>query len=509
MIRSAGILMPITSLPSPYGVGTFGAEARRFVDFLADSGQTYWQILPLGPTGFGNSPYQPLSSFAGNPYLIDLDDLAREGYLTEEELSALPVPDDPARVDYGMLYRTKTDILKKAAERMPLVKPDDYLPFVRENASWLRDYALFMAIKEEQQGKEWQKWPEALRDHGSEETQAMTAVLHENISCYERIQYFFFRQAKALKKYANDRGIRIIGDLPFYVASDSIDVWASPEQFELDENHALKMCAGMPGQKWGNPLFSWNRMKEDGYAWWIARARFQYSLCDLLRIDHFRGFLNYYAVPAGDENAEHGEWRDGPGLEIFRIMEKQYGRYEMIVEDLGELTPAFIGMVKESGYPGMKILQYAFDPNDPGSCYMPFQYADRNAVVYTGTHDNNTMQGWMAQEPARAVRAAEYLACDAEETDLAVMRCAYASPCDLAVVQMQDLLRLDASCRTNNPGGGTDNWCWRMEKGALTDALSRQLAHQMKLYCRYNWVADQKKEALRAAADTQSAHNVG
>lgn len=498
MIRSAGILMPITALSSPGGVGTFGAEARKFVDFLADAGQTYWQILPLGPTGFGNSPYQPLSSFAGNPYLIDLSDLAEEGYLTKQELSEVTEPENAECVDYGLLYREKMAILKKAADRMPEAAPSDYYSFLEDNLSWIRDYALFMAIKEKENGREWQKWPKEYRNHHSEAVQEAVSELHVEISRYERIQYFFFRQAKALKKYANDRGIRLIGDLPFYVASDSIDVWSAPEQFELDDQFELKEVAGMPGQKWGNPLFNWAKMRENGYDWWISRARFQYSLCDMLRIDHFRGFMSYYAIPAESEDCI-GQWRQGPGLEVLEKMESLYGRYEMIVEDLGELTPAFLEMVKKSGYPGMKILQYAFDPNDPGSYYMPFQYTDKNSVVYTGTHDNNTLRGWMKREPARAGRAAAYLGAEPDNTDLAMMRCAYASPCDLAVVQMQDILRLDESCRMNDPSGGKNNWCWRMKKDALNEKTASALADQMKLYCRYNWIADQKKEELKAA----------
>lgn len=497
MIRSAGILLPVTALPADHGVGTFGSAAREFVDFLVEAGQTYWQILPLGPTGFGNSPYQPLSSFAGNPYLISLDDLVEEGYIAKEDIVDMEEVEDPCCVDYGMLYNKKMAVLKKAADQMPFVKPVDYDTFLEENGFWLKDYAIFMAIKEENNGKAWQDWPEELKDHQSSAVQELIAVLHENISRYERIQYFFFTQAKALKKYANDRGVRLIGDLPFYVAADSIDVWSHPEQFDLDEHHQIRKVAGMPGQKWGNPLFNWDRMKEDGYSWWIERARFQYSLCDVMRIDHFRGFMSYYAIDKDSEDAWSGQWHKGPGLAVLRKMEELYGRYEMIVEDLGELTKEFIDMVKESGYPGMKILQYAFDPNDPGSFYMPFQY-DHNAVVYTGTHDNNTLQGWMKREPWRVKRAAEYLCAEEEDVDLAVMRCGYASVCDLAVVQMQDLLRLDETARINDPAGNKNNWCWRMQKEDMDGELAGRLADMMKLYCRYNWIGEQKKRDLAA-----------
>lgn len=492
MIRSAGILLPITSLPSPYGVGTLGKSAEEFVDFLVDAGQTYWQILPLGPTGFGNSPYQPLSSYAGNPYLIDLDLLAEEGYLTKEELAAIEV-EDPEKVDYGALYEEKMEILRTACSRFPEVQPSDYFAFLRKEAGWLKEYAVFMAIKNSQKGKSWLTWPKELRDHRSQAVQELISSLQEDITFYERVQYFFVKQMLDLKKYANDRGIRIIGDLPFYMAADSIDVWTHPDQFQLGQDYSLQKVAGMPGQKWGNPLFDWDRMRQENYSWWIDRVRFQYRFCDLLRIDHFRGFLSYYAI---DAEGDHGEYHPSVQLEPFEKLTSEYGRYEMIVEDLGELTPDFMDLVKRSGYPGMKILQYAFDPNDPGSVYMPFQYDTKNAVVYTGTHDNHTLQGWMKAEKARVKRAALYFGVPEKDVDIAVMRCAYASPCDLAVVQAQDLLRLDDTARINDPAGGKDNWCWRVKKNAFTKELAEKLAEDMKLYCRYNWVADEKKQHL-------------
>ena len=502
MIRSAGILMPITSLPSPYGVGTLGKEAREFIDFLVDAGQSYWQILPVGPTGYGNSPYAAVSSFAGNPYLIDLDELVEEHYLDEEDLIPLQNIKDPTHVDYGMLYRVKMPILMKAADRMPRVMPTDYFTFLKDNAYWLKSYAVFMAIKEQQEGRSWQEWPDPLRRKDKEAILALIPSLHEKISRYERIQYFFFKQMTAIKKYANDRGIRIIGDLPFYVALDSVDVWAAPEQFCLDEDRKPVVCAGMPGQKWGNPLYDWDRMKADDYAWWIARAWAQYRYCDVLRLDHFQGFLKYYAVKM--EGDGQGAWCQGPGLAPLRKLRERYGECEMIAEDLGELSPELIAMVKASGCPGMKILQYAFDENDPGSCYMPFRY-EANAVVYTGTHDNDTMIGWIKHEPVRAKRAAVYLDHPLQDIDLAIMKCGYASVCDLAMVQAQDLLRVDSKSRTNDPAGDPDNWCWRAKKGAFTPMMAHALAEDMKLYCRYNWTADAKKSELRAKGALKSA----
>lgn len=492
MIRSAGILMPITSLPSQYGVGTLGKDARAFVDFLVEAGQSYWQILPVGPTGYGNSPYAPVSSFAGNPYLIDLEELLEQRYLDEEDLEPLQEVEDTDHVDYGMLYNIKMPILMKAADRMPRVMPEDYFSFLKENASWLKSYAVFMAIKEEQHGKAWMEWPDALRRKDREALLEIIPRLHEKISRYERIQYFFYKQMTALKKYANDRGVRIIGDLPFYASLDSVDVWGSPEQFQLNQDHTISVCAGMPGQSWGNPLYDWNKMKQDGYAWWVERAWAQYRYCDVLRLDHFQGFLKYYAVPT---NGGEGSWQSGPHLEPIRKLQEKYGKCEMIAEDLGELTPELIAMVKESGFPGMKILQYAFDQNDPGSCYMPFCY-ETNAVVYTGTHDNDTMMGWVKHEPQRVKRAAAFLDHSTKNIDLAVMKCGYASVCDLAMVQAQDLLRLGSEARTNDPSGSPDNWCWRCEKDAFTAEMAEELAENMKLYCRYNWTAEAKKVEL-------------
>lgn len=490
MIRSAGVLLPVFSLHNDQGVGTMGKEAEDWIDFLADAGMTYWQILPLGPTGFSNSPYQPLSSFAGNPYLIDLHQLVEEGYLEESDLKPLEkAPQD--KVDYGLLYKEKNAILKKAAEKLAEVQPEDYFAFLKEEAGWLKDYAVFMAIKDEQNGKPWQKWPEPLRHHDSAEVQNLIAELGSEIVLYERIQYFFDRQMKHLHAYAQSRGIQIIGDLPFYLGEDSIDIWSHPEQFDLDENNEVTYVAGMPGQKWGNPLFNWDRMKQDDYEWWCRRAYHQFRWCDALRLDHFRGLLQYYAI-ARDSKDSEGQWRQGPGNAVLKAFERRYGWHQMILEDLGELSDDFKKMVKESGFPGMRILEYAFDPNDPGSYYMPFQYDVRNCVVYTGTHDNNTLMGWIRREPARARRACAYLCTDLKHLDEAMMACAYGSTCDCAIVQAQDLLRLGEEARMNEPGSAAKQWVWRMKKGAFTEKMAEELSEKMKLYCRYNWNVKEK-----------------
>ena len=498
MIRSAGILMPITSLPSEYGVGTLGKEARKFADFLAAAGQTWWQILPTGPTGFGDSPYQPLSSYAGNPYMIDLEELIEDGLLTKEECDGVRWFKKEDAVDYGALYNNRYKILRLAANRLPQKHPEEYIRFLEQEHHWLKDYAVFMAIKNDRKGEAWQKWPQELRDHNSPKVREEAERLRDDVLFYERIQYFFFKQMKQLKEYVNAKGIKLIGDLPFYMAADSIDVWANPEQFLMDHDNKVQWVAGMPadggnpdGQKWGNPLFNWNLMRNEGYRWWIARAAYQLRYVDVLRIDHFKGFESYYAVPADAPDARGGHFEKGPGLELFRTLENALGKKEMILEDLGILTDAFKQMVKDSGYPGMRILQYAFDPNDPGSWYMPFQYI-QNSVVYFGTHDNSTLTGWLKNKDnkARADRARTYLGLSAKD-DLAkgLLRAMYASVSDVAIVQTQDLLGLDDTCRTNDPAGKTPNWTWRMKKGALTGELAEELREMMLLYCRNNWNA--------------------
>ncbi len=498
MIRSAGILLPISSLPSPYGIGTMGKDARDFIDFLAEAGQTYWQILPLGPTGFGNSPYQALSSYAGNTYLIDLDMLIGKSLLKKEEVTKIKWAKKADQIDYGILYNERIKVLRKAAVRLAALHPQDYLQFVQEESSWLKDYAVFMAIKNDRKGAAWQTWPEELQNARSEAVRQEAYRLREDVLFWQRVQYLFFSQLKELKAYANRRGIQIIGDLPFYVAADSIDVWAHPEQFEIDSAHQLTYVSGFgpdgahpDGQKWGNPLFNWEAMKNQNYSWWLDRAAFTAKYCDMLRIDHFQGYLSYYAVPAKDENARNGQWRRGPGLEVFRKLEEKIGKKPIIVEDLGQLTPEFMDMVRQSGYPGMRIMQYAFDPNDPGSIYMPFQY-EKNTVVYTGTHDNDTLQGWIdnPDNKARIERAKAYLGLNKEEgIARGVLRGVYACSSDLAIVQMQDLLGLGSSARTNDPSGRSTPWTWRCVPGCMTKTLAAELKEKMLLYCRNNWSA--------------------
>ena len=502
MIRSAGVLMPVTSLPSPYGVGTLGKDARDFIDWLADAGQTYWQMLPLGPTGYGNSPYQALSSYAGSTYLIDLDELIGQGLLTEKEVESVKWFKEKDKVDYGLLYKERNKILKLAADRLPLKHPEEYFRFLENEKDWLRDYAVFMAIKTEMKGEPWQKWPAELRRHDSWETARKAEELAEEVIFWQRVQYFFWQQLMEIKAYAVSRGIKLIGDLPFYIAADSIDVWSHPEAFEMDHNNHMVYVSGFgpdgahpKGQKWGNPLINWEYQRNTGYRWWIDRVAHMCRVFDVIRIDHFQGYLSYYAVPADDPDASRGHWRRGPGLDAFRKMEEKLGGKQLILEDLGQLTDELKALVKESGQPGMKILQYAFDPNDPGSYYMPFQY-EKNSVAYTGTHDNDTLTGWKnaKENKARVERAAEYLGLNKEEGfTWGMLRAVYSCQSDLAIVQMQDLLELGSEARFNDPSGKQPAWTWRAEPGCFNKKISKKLKEKMLLYCRYKWEIKEKQ----------------
>ena len=395
-MRKAGVLMPISSLPSPWGIGTMGGAAREFIDFLAAAGQSFWQILPLGPTGYGDSPYQSFSSWAGNPYFIDLDDLTGEGLLERREYQHLNWGDDPARVDYGLLYRTRCPVLRKACARLPEREGDRFRRFCSDEAGWLEDYALFMALKERFGGRSWQEWPRPVRLREPAALEEARTQLAVEVDFWKGVQYLFCRQWKKLKAYANEKGISILGDLPIYTALDSADVWASPEQFQLDDQGCPTEVAGCPpdafsedGQLWGNPLFDWERMKGDGYQWWLRRAGYQLRLFDTLRVDHFRGFESYYAIPYGETTARNGRWRPGPGLDFFQAVNHTLGKQDIVAEDLGFLTPEVHRLLKETGYPGMKVLEFAFGSRELGSDYLPHCYP-ANCVVYTGTHDNDT-----------------------------------------------------------------------------------------------------------------------
>lgn len=490
-MRTSGILMPVFSLPSPYGIGTMGKAALNFVDFLEKSGQRYWQILPICPTSCGDSPYQSFSSFAGNPYFIDLESLCEDGYLTKEECDSMEWGGSEQYVDYGTMYISRYQVLHLVYERFFENEPEDYEDFCVENAGWLSEYALFMALKDAYDGESWSSWPEELKLRKQEALDEAFIEYSEEIEFYRMLQYLFFKQWKALKAYANSKGVEIIGDVPIYVSADSADVWANPEQFYLDEELNPIEVAGCPpdafsedGQLWGNPLFRWDVMKKDGYGWWTKRIQAMAQLYDIVRIDHFRGFDSYYAIPAKDKTAKNGKWKEGPGMDLFCALEKKLGKLPIIVEDLGYLTPSVRQLLKDSGFPGMKVIQFAFDSRED-SDYLPHNYP-KNCVVYTGTHDNDTCMGWMKTAPAESVQfAKEYLNLTEEEGyNWGLMRAAWSSVADMAIVPLQDLLGLGAEARINTPSTLGNNWKWRATADQITDELAEKLYRKTAMYAR-------------------------
>ena len=490
-MRASGILLHISSLPSPHGIGTMGAAAKDFVDFLVKAGQAYWQILPVCPTSYGDSPYQSFSTFAGNPYFIDLDLLAKAGLLQPEEYESIDWESTPDCVNYGALYQKRYAVLHKACARLLAAPPADYADFLAKNAFWLPDYALFMALKDAHNGVCWQQWEEPLRRREPETLAAARAKYAADIDFWQAVQYLFYTQWRDLKAYANAKGIEIIGDLPIYVAEDSVDVWSCPQEFQLDENLVPTEVAGCPpdgfsatGQLWGNPLFDWDAMAANGYAWWVRRIRHLCGIYDVLRIDHFRGFAGYYAIPYGDKTAENGRWRTGPGYALFATVKKELGSPRIIAEDLGFLTDDVRALLKECAYPGMKVLEFAFDSRDGGD-YRPHSYPT-NCIAYTGTHDNEPVDGWFGTAlPDDIERAIQYLNLTKEEgMNWGMMRGIWSSVADLAVVQAQDVLGLGHEARMNTPATLGGNWCWRALPGAFTPELAQKLHDAMELYGR-------------------------
>lgn len=492
-MRKAGILMPITSLPSPYGIGTMGEAARRFVRFLHKAGQLYWQILPICPTSYGDSPYQSFSSYAGNPYMIDLDDLSEAGLLDKDDYENIDWGSNPEKVDYGLLYKKRFTVLKKATKAAETKYKTELLEFRKENEKWLSDYALFMAIKDEQDGVSWLEWPEILRKRDNKALSIEREKLKEEIKFWECVQFLFFRQWNKLKTYANENDVKIIGDIPIYVSSDSADVWANPDQFQLDNDLKPISVAGCPpdgfsadGQLWGNPLFNWDVMKKQDYSWWVDRIAYQTKIYDILRIDHFRGFDAYYSIPYGDKTAKNGEWKEGPGFDLFKVIKKKLGELPIIAEDLGFLTDSVRKLLKDTGFPGMKVLEFAFDSRDTESGYLPHLYT-KNCVVYAGTHDNDTIIGWfdaISKEDAEYAKKYMRLS-ESEGYHWGMMRTAWACVADTAIMQMQDILGLGKSARMNTPSTLSDkNWSWRCLPGAYNDTLAEVLHNEMKLYGR-------------------------
>ena len=492
MKRSCGILMPISSLPSPHGIGTLGAEARKFVDFLADAGQSWWQILPVGPTSYGDSPYQSFSAYAGNPYFVDLDLLCEDGLLTPAEVNSVNWGTDPAKVDYSAIYNGRFPLLHLAMERGWERDADKVAAFSEENASWLPDYALFMAVKRHFGMQSWTEWPdEDIRLRRPEAVARYQEELADDIRLFTYIQYLFFRQWEDLRSYAHEKGIGIIGDLPIYVAMDSADVWADPRAFQLDERNVPAEVAGVPpdyftadGQLWGNPLYDWDAMKADGYTWWIRRIAGASRLYDILRIDHFRGLESYWAVPYGETTAKIGRWVKGPGMDLIGVLTEKFPNIQFIAEDLGYLTPEVRQLLEDSGLPGMKVLEFAFDSREAAN-YLPHTYP-RHCVCYAGTHDNATLMGWKDEAaPADIAMARQYLGLNDEEGfHWGVLRGGQSSVADLFVAQMQDYLGLGSEARMNTPGILGGNWQWRMLPGQITDALTARIADMARLYGR-------------------------
>lgn len=480
-MRNSGILMHITSLPNPYGIGSVGKCAYEFVDFLCESGQSYWQILPLSPTGYGDSPYQAFSTFAGNHYLIDPDLLIEEGLLTREEAESFFWGSDETRVDYGALYSNRLTLLRLAYARFT---PDEaFYKFTADNADWLEDYGLFMALKEKFRSRPWQEWSLSLMIRVPEIIGSIREELHDSIQFHRFLQFKFFRQWEALRNYASEKGIRIIGDVPIYVPLDSADVWANPQLFQLDGNGRPTAVAGCPpdsfsadGQLWGNPLYKWEKMKQTGYAWWIKRLRAASRMYDVVRLDHFRGFESYWAIPAGDRTAVGGSWKKGPGSDFIRAIQKALPDLDFIAEDLGYLTPEVRRLQEESGYPGMKVMQFAFDSRET-SDYLPHTYPV-NSVCYSGTHDNLTLAQWFREASAEDIAMAKaYLGLNREEGFVqGMIRGCMSSVSRLCVIQMQDYLELDGSARMNFPGTlSPDNWSWRARKDFLTEDLVKRI----------------------------------
>ncbi|MEA5049268.1 MAG: 4-alpha-glucanotransferase [Eubacteriales bacterium] len=494
MKRSSGILMHISSLPSPYGIGSFGKEAYDFVDRLVRAQQRYWQVLPLGPTGYGDSPYQSFSAFAGNPYFIDLDSLADEGLLDRGWIESLDWGDDPRRVDFGKIYETRFRVLRAAFERAKNTdsRMHSLERFSADQGSWLADFALFMALKDEQGGIPWSVWPRELRFREEDALSSARERLHESILFHSFLQQIFFEQWYRLRAYANEKGIKILGDLPIYVPFDSADVWSAPWEFQLDKERRPSCVAGVPpdyftadGQLWGNPIYNWEQMKQTGYAWWIRRMRASSALFDCLRIDHFRGLSSYWSVPADAETARDGVWIPGPGIEFVNTIKAELPDFEIVAEDLGYLTEEVRRLLAESGFPGMKVLQFAFDAREPSN-YLPHTY-DAHCVCYAGTHDNTTVAGWFSEAAAEDVAfATRYLGLnDQEGYVFGVLRGGMGSVAKLFVAQMQDYLQLDATCRMNTPGTlGGGNWRWRLYPGEFAEPLIARIAEMTRIYGR-------------------------
>lgn len=489
--RGAGLLLPISSLPSPYGIGTLGREAYKFVDYLAEAGQKYWQVLPVGPTSYGDSPYQSFSAFAGNPYFIDLDYLVEEGLITKAQIKKFPWGDNAEYIDYATVYNSRFKILRMAFENSDYANEDAYRQFEKDNSYWLDDYSLYMAVKFHFDNKEWATWDYDIKARQTEAINRYREELSENIAFWKFCQYKFFEQWNKLRKYANEQGIEMIGDIPIYVAMDSADVWAHKELFELDEDFKQINVAGVPpdafsedGQLWGNPLYNWPEMERQGFEWWKQRMASNSKLYDYIRIDHFIGVVNYYSIEAHCNSAKEGVWREGPGKKLTDAIDSAIGDAKIIAEDLGVVSPAVRELLAETGYPGMNIIEFAFD-GSPDNSHLPHNYKP-NSLVYGGTHDNETVAGFFNAKKASELKYAyQYLGVDnKKDIPSAVLRAAYASVSAIAIFQVQDILEMGNESRMNTPSTVGDNWKWRLTKGALTKKKAKELKKLAEFYAR-------------------------
>ncbi|MCL1983178.1 MAG: 4-alpha-glucanotransferase [Clostridiales bacterium] len=473
--------MPVSSVPSRYGIGTLGIEACNFVDFLKSCGQKYWQILPIGPTGFGDSPYQSFSAHAGNPYWIDLETLACEGLLSVAEIKKTGFAENPDLVDYGDLYEKRFVLLGKAAMR---IKPQDkgFASFCAANAEWLDGYALFMSIKEEHGMVSFHRWPDKYRIYHEKNLLEARERLADRVHFWSALQYLFFNQWKRFKAYANESGVEIIGDIPIYVSPDSSDLWMNHKLFQVDKTRELTSVAGCPpdyfdefGQLWGNPLYNWGYHKKQGYEWWIKRLKHAGEIFDAVRIDHFRGFAGYYSIPAGSVNAVHGEWKTGPGKNFVSVVKKKAPELVIIAEDLGFLAPDVRGLLKFSGFPGMKVLQFAFDGSEDNE-YLPHMYPE-NSIVYTGTHDNPTTKSWLADLPPDSLEFVRKYLRAGKNLNLtgALVKAAMHSKSDICIIPIQDWLLLGSEARINTPGTTAGNWRFRVRKRKLSASLAEKI----------------------------------
>lgn len=504
MNRGAGILLSITSLPSKYGIGCFSKSAYDFVDWLKAAGQTYWQILPLGPTSYGDSPYQSFSTYAGNPYFIDLEALIEEGVLTREECEKADMGEEEGTIDYKKMYEGRYPLLRKAYERSNISQNPDYIRFMEENGWWLSDYALFMAVKGRFDGAPWTEWAQDIRLRWGYAMDYYRRELYFDIEFQQYLQFTFYKQWRALKDYANRQGVRIIGDIPIYVAMDSADAWAHPELFQLDQDNVPLAVAGCPpdgfsavGQLWGNPLYRWDYHRQTGYDWWMKRLAHCFSLYDVVRIDHFRGFDEYYSIPYGAKSAIGGHWEKGPGMDLFRRMREVLGEKGVIAEDLGYVTDSVRQLVRDTGFPGMKVLEFAFDSRDSGCAndYLPHNYTE-NCVAYTGTHDNETIRGWFESIREDERRLARAYICDKytprQYLHTSFISLIMASRANLCVIPIQDYMGYDNTCRMNKPSTVGINWKWRLKSGELTEDLQKEIRAITRRYGRLGWQWDER-----------------